>query len=89
MSTEFYQVLEHIPSEDGIDTLSASFTPNNGIRIQLLDSESEDPNWRVFDFTNDQAELIGQALVRWAQRRRAETELNLCGGHVTISGDRS
>lgn len=79
MNTTFYEVLLHITDEAQDTTLAASFTPNNGIRIGLLDTESEDTNWREFDFTEDQAELIGQALVRWAQRSKAETEMLRCG----------
>lgn len=82
MDDGFYEILPHIISDDGVETLAAAFTPNNGIRIELLDAESDDPNWRCFDFTNDQAEQIGQALVRWAQRRRAETEMTRCGYRI-------
>lgn len=74
--SEFYEVLPHI--EDNDVTLSASFTADNGIRLQLLDQASDDEDWRVFDFTEEEAELIGQALVRWAQRSRAEDELVRC-----------
>lgn len=33
----------------------------------------------AFDFTDEQAETLGHALVRWAQRSRAEKELIRCG----------
>jgi len=46
------------------------------IQIKLPDNES------IFDFDDDQAELIGQALVRWAQRSRAETEMIRCNQKV-------
>jgi hypothetical protein len=65
-----YEVLPDILDESGEVTLAASFTPNNGIRIQLLDSESDDPDWRAFDFTADQALTLGNALLRWAMERR-------------------
>ena len=76
--TDFYEVLPHITEDGEGTTLAASFTPNNGIRVGLLDPESDDPDWREFDFTDEQAELIGQALVRWAQRHRAEAEMIRC-----------
>jgi hypothetical protein len=75
---DFYEVLPQMQDEVGEVTLSASFTPNNGIRISLLDTESDDPNWRDFDFDEEQAEIVGQALVRWAQRSRAEREIIRC-----------
>jgi hypothetical protein len=75
MEGEFYEVLPHISDGYEVVTLAASFTPNNGIRIGLVDIRSDDPDWREFDFDDGQAEMIGQALVRWAQRRRAEAEL--------------
>lgn len=65
-----YEVLPDLYDENGEVTLSAAFTPNNGIRIQLLDAKSDDPDWRVFDFTPDQAEMIGNALLRWAKARK-------------------
>lgn len=79
----FYEVLPEIVSDDGGQSkLYACFTPNNGIRVGistvLFDEQGnvEDENgWHEFDFTDDQAEAIGQALVRWAQRRRAESEM--------------
>lgn len=74
---DFYEVIDPIKSEDGYSTLSASFTPNNGLRVMIRDGEG-DPHWHNFDFTTEQAELIGQALVRWAQRQRAETEMIRC-----------
>ncbi len=52
-------------------TLSAGFTAGNGIRIQLLDMGSDDPDWRVFDFTEDQAKILGSALLRWAEAHGA------------------
>jgi hypothetical protein len=64
-----YEILPDILDEEGLVTLSASFTANNGIRVQLLDSESNDADWRVFDFTPTQADQIGAALLRWAKNR--------------------
>jgi hypothetical protein len=54
---------------DGEAKLSAAYTANNGIRLQIHDEELS-PDWAVFDFTDDQAEAVGQALVRWARARR-------------------
>lgn len=65
-----YQTLPDILDDEGLVMLSASFSANNGIRIQLLDPDSEDLDWRVFDFTDAQAEQVGAALVRWAKARR-------------------
>lgn len=60
-----YEVLPVIVDECGEVQLAASFTSKNGIRIGLLDTESDDPNWREFDFTDEQARMIGEALIRW------------------------
>ena len=76
--TKFYEVLPAFRDEEGTVTLVASFTPNNGIRIGLLDAESDDPDWREFDFNIEQAEILGAALVRWAQRSRTEKEMIRC-----------
>lgn len=86
----FYEVLPAIFDESGETQLSAAFTPNNGIRVQLSEREMNGisgawgawTDWRCFDFTAAQAEMIGQALVRWAQRNRAEAELVRCNMHI-------
>lgn len=70
----FYEVLEEIVDVTGEERLVASFTPNNGIRVGIANAGLEEA-WAEFDFTDEQAEIIGQALVRWAQRRRAEAEM--------------
>lgn len=62
-----YERLPDIIDDAGEVTLSASYTAGNGIRIGLLDTESEDPNWREFDFTAEQAIEIGKALIRWGE----------------------
>ncbi len=85
--SNFYETLSDIQDETAEVTLAASFTPNNGIRIGLLDTESEDRDWREFDFDVEQADLVGHALVRWAQRRRAMTELVRCGVIMREQGD--
>lgn len=76
----FYEVLPSITAEGYDATLVASFTANNGIRLHITNSEDgEVVDGAEFDFSPEQAELIGQALVRWAQRSRAEGELLRCG----------
>ncbi len=88
--SDFYEVLPEIISDDGGQShLYAAFTPNNGIRIGIIGYEyneaeelvPEADHWSEFNFTDDQAEQIGQALVRWAQRRRAEGEMIRVRGH--------
>lgn len=77
MST--YEVLPEIVSEDGEAKLYASWTPNNGRRIGIMnlfdesDREHEqflpdgwDNCWREFDLTREQAKMLGEALLRWA-----------------------
>ena len=72
----FYEVLPEMRNESHDDVLVASFTPNNGIRIGIINGDCDDGNWREFDFYDlDQAEAVGQALIRWAQRCRAEHEM--------------
>ena len=70
--TTSYEVLPEMHDDTGETKLVASFTSRSGIRIGILDLEEEGADWCEFDFTDDQAEAVGQALVRWAQRRRAE-----------------
>lgn len=79
----FYEVLGEMTSDDGGQSkLYACFTPNNGIRVGVATAEFDDQGdvaewdgWHEFDFTADQAEAVGQALVRWAQRHRAKGEM--------------
>lgn len=83
---DFYEVLPTIKNEATHDEwLTAMFTPNNGIRITIVNQEDLDVDIQElcsFDFEDDQAELIGQALIRWAQRHRAEREYIRCGGRA-------
>lgn len=84
MRSDFYEVLAEMHDHDEpTSTLCASFTPNNGIRVQIQDDDLAN-DWAVFDLADEQAEMLGHALVRWAQRRRAETELIRRGGHVKM-----
>jgi hypothetical protein len=64
-----YEVLPDILDESGEVALSASYTASNGIRIQLLEP-LEHPDWLAFDFTQEQARLIGEALIRWADAEK-------------------
>ena len=76
----FYEVLPEIVEEGGYAKLTAGFTANNGIRIHIAMIEGAEAfEGGEFDFSPEQAELVGQALVRWAQRSRAEGELFRCG----------
>lgn len=76
--SNFYEALDAITSEDGVAKLTASFTPNNGIRIRIEEKDDEVDQYAEYDFTENQAEEIGQFLIRWAQRSRAEGELARC-----------
>ena len=62
-----YEVLPDLVGDDG-EVLSASYTANNGIRLQI---RQDDGDWAVFDFTSDQANLIGGFLLWWAGLQRA------------------
>jgi len=75
-----YEVLDEIVQEDGNSKLAASWTPNSGIRIGIIehfdDDEIElspagtdgwDISWREFDLTREQALKLGDALIRWAK----------------------
>ena len=74
-----YEVLPVLIDETGEEHLHASYTPNNGIRIGILNKFSEDDleheqftedGWdcclRSFDLSSEQARQLGQALIRWA-----------------------
>jgi hypothetical protein len=83
-----YEVLPTIANPRTHDEwLTAAFTPNNGIRITIVnraDPDEDDETLCSFDFNADQAEMIGQALVRWAQRRRANRDMVRRGVKGTI-----
>lgn len=72
-----YEVLPEFKNEDAV--LSACYTPHNGIRISIqnwfdaddrLSEQFDDKGWdtfvRVYDFEPDEARLLGEALIRWA-----------------------
>lgn len=75
-----YETLpEFVEADDGSAKLHASWTPNNGIRVQIINQFDEqdrtdehgddgwDTYWRVFDFTHEQAITLGEALIRWGK----------------------
>lgn len=64
-----YEVLDNLREEANEATLSVSYTPNNGIRIQILD-DTLAKDWAVFDLNAEQAELVGRALIRFAEDDR-------------------
>jgi len=83
-SPDGYEVLDDFISDDGSEILSAAYTPNNGIRVQILnrfepedlefemhDESGMDTHYRVFDMTPDQAKKLGEALLRWAAARQS------------------
>lgn len=55
---------------DDYEELSASYTLSNGIRVQILNADIG-ADWAVFDLTANQAETLGEALIRWAKARAA------------------
>lgn len=67
-SPEGYEVIEPIRDETQAATLTASYTPNNGIRIEIINDDMG-PDWACFDLEPELAERIGSALIRWAKAR--------------------
>lgn len=74
MAEKHYEVLAEILEEPNNyqTALAASYTPNNGIRIGIRAVEGSDdyevfPDWMEFDFSAEQAEMIGTALLSWAK----------------------
>lgn len=83
-----YEVLDEITDESEEARLYASYTPNNGIRLGILQNFLYDPEaggqtedgwdiaWREFDLTPEQAQKIGEALLRWAPlKHKLKSEL--------------
>lgn len=62
-----YEVLPDLKNTEG-EILSASYTANNGIRLEIQNDDLGD-DWTVFDLTTAQALEVGKALVRWAEER--------------------
>jgi hypothetical protein len=85
-SPEGYEVLDDFIEKDGGEArLNAAYTPNNGIRVQIVNQFDEeereremfgddgwDTHYRVFDFTPEQATKLGEALLRWAKARGSQ-----------------
>lgn len=69
MTTDAYEVLPAMTGSDG-EEISASYTANNGIRL-AISNDDLGTDWAVFDFEPEQAEIIGQALLRWSRSKRA------------------
>ena len=82
-----YEVLPELRDETGEEILSASFTTNNGIRIQIRNDDLG-PDWAVFDFTAEQAETVGSALLRWALARAAQPGASIGDGRQLIIAER-
>lgn len=72
-SPDGYEVMAEIVDDCQESKLLASYTPNNGIRIGILNYEDGEWDWfwREFDFNADQAEQLGAALLRWAKAYRS------------------
>jgi hypothetical protein len=82
-----YEDLGEMVEESGEAKLHAAYSSNNGIRIEIANwfderdrqyEQFSDDGWdgflRVFDFTDEQALKLGEALVRWAKASAAESE---------------
>jgi hypothetical protein len=58
-----YEVLEPIMGPGRDESLQATFTANNGIRLTIWNDDME--GLASFDLTADQAKFIGAKLVKW------------------------
>lgn len=67
-----YEVLNEMQNgfEEDRARLVASYTPNNGIRIGIINDDTNPDSWAEYDFSPDEADRLGNALIRWAGRRR-------------------
>jgi hypothetical protein len=70
-SPDGYEVLAEMTSgfEEDRARLTASYTPNNGIRIGIINDDTNPHAWAEYDFSREEAERLGNALLRWAARR--------------------
>ncbi|MDO8534603.1 MAG: hypothetical protein Q7S17_07675 [Xanthobacteraceae bacterium] len=59
-----FEVLEAIRDETGEGVISASYTPNTGIRI-AIQNDDLGPDWACFNLTAEQAMTLAMALNRW------------------------
>ena len=62
-----YEVLDPILSDDRSESLQATFTPNNGIRLTILNDDI-DGYIATFDFSPNQAKFIGAKLIEWGTK---------------------
>jgi hypothetical protein len=65
-----YEAMEPVHSPRGSeDTISASFTPNNGIRLTIFNAEEDqaDESRAEIDLEPEVALSLGEALIRWAK----------------------
>lgn len=70
-SGDFYEVLPEMKAPDhGGSAMIAGFTAGKGIRVEILNGDTDDDYWRTFPLTVEQAELVGSALLRWAKRAK-------------------
>ena len=71
-SPDGYEVLKEMQNgfEEDRARLVASYTPNNGIRIGIINDDTNPDAWAEYDFSPDEADRLGNALIRWAGRRR-------------------
>lgn len=82
-----YEDLGEMVENGGEAKLHAAYSAKNGIRIEIANWFNEedrqyeqltDDGWdgflRVFDFNEEQAMRLGEALIRWAKASTAERE---------------
>lgn len=69
-----YEVLPIVRDEVQGAELAASYTPNNGIRIEIFNDDM--PDWAVFDLTPVLAAAIGETLIKWATAAAPVDSLN-------------
>lgn len=88
-----YEVLEEMTTEGTADAkLAASYTPNNGIRVDIRITENDPeyaqyPDWLSFFFTDEQARTLGEALLRWAEDSRKGSEFIRRQALTNTNGD--
>jgi hypothetical protein len=58
-----YEVLPDMTDQTGEETLSASWTPNNGRKIMIIDTEVSDEAAH-FHLSKEQAIVLGKFLLR-------------------------
>ena len=63
-----YEVLEPIMGPCQDESLQATFTPNNGIRLTIWNDDMD--GLASFDLTDEQAKFIGAKLIKWGTEGR-------------------